>query len=96
LEENKQQSKRNTAVEAPVTQPIKKNKLSFKEAKELDTIEGEIIIIEKQIAEKNEALNVAGIDPKKLDEILKQITALNSKLDEKSMRWIELTELKEA
>jgi len=46
--------------------------------------------------EKTEELNVAGIDPNKLNVILEQITVLNSKLDEKSMRWIELTELKEA
>jgi len=96
VEENKQQNKRSAVMEAPGTVEPKKSKLSFKEAKELDTIEGEISVIEKKIAEKNEELNVAGIDPKKLDEILKQIAALNSQLDEKSMRWIELTELKEA
>jgi ATP-binding cassette subfamily F protein uup len=96
LEENKQQNKRNATVETPVAATPKKNKLSFKEAKELDTLEGEIALIEKQIEEKNKQLDVAGIDPKKLDEILKQIVDLNSNLDEKSMRWIELTELKEA
>jgi ATP-binding cassette subfamily F protein uup len=95
LEESKQQNKRNTTATAAVVEQVKKNKLSFKEQKELDTLESEIILIEKQIAENNEALNIAGIDPKKLDDILKQNTALNSKLDEKSMRWIELTESKE-
>jgi ATP-binding cassette subfamily F protein uup len=95
LEENKQQNKKSATVEAPAVQP-KKSKLSFKEAKELDTIEGEITKIESQLLEKNEELNIAGIDPGKLNDILKQIAALNSKLDEKSMRWIELTELKEA
>lgn len=96
LEEAKQQSKRNPVIEAPKTTEVKKNKLSFKEQKELDTLEGEIAAIEKQIEEKNNALNVVGIEAAKLNEILQQITDLNSKLDEKSMRWIELTELKEA
>jgi ATP-binding cassette subfamily F protein uup len=95
-EENKQQSKRNAAIETPAAPQPKKNKLNFKEQKELETIEKEIITIEQHIEQKNEELNVAGIDPKKLDDILKQIVALNSKLDEKSMRWIALTELKEA
>ena len=96
LEENKQQAKKSSAVEAPVVIQPKKNKLSFKEIKELETTEKEIAAIEKQLLEKTEELNVAGIDPNKLNVILEQITVLNSKLDEKSMRWIELTELKEA
>jgi len=96
LEENKQQSKRNIVTETPATAQPKKNKLNFKEAKELEAIEKEIITIEQQIEQKNEELNIAGIDPKKLDDILKHIVRLNSQLDEKSMRWIALTELKEA
>jgi ATP-binding cassette subfamily F protein uup len=95
-EENKQQIKRNTITETPIAQQPKKNKLSFKEAKELETIESEIANIENQLKEKNDQLNVAGIETGKLNEILKQIKTLNGKLDEKSMRWIELTELKEA
>jgi ATP-binding cassette subfamily F protein uup len=93
-EENKQQNKRNT-TEIPQTAPVvKKSKLSFKETKELETLESEINAIESQLREKNEALNRAGIETNKLDEILGQIAALNSKLDQKSIRWIELTELK--
>lgn len=95
-EENKQQNKRNAIVEAAQPVEVKKNKLSFKEIKELETLEKEIAGIENQLKEKEEALNVAGIAVDKLNETLKQITVLNSKLDEKSMRWIELTELKEA
>jgi len=96
LEENKQQNKRNAAVEIPATPTPKKSKLSFKETKELETLENEIALIEKQIEDKNNQLDVAGIETSKLDEILKQISALTTKLDAKSIRWIELTELKEA
>ncbi len=96
LEENKQQNKRYAAIEPAPTAVVKKNKLSFKESKELETLDKEIAIIEGQLKDKNEALNVVGIEPKKLDEILQQISVLTSKLDEKSIRWIELTELKEA
>ncbi len=96
LEESRQQSKRSANTEPQKAAPAAKNKLSFKEAKELESIEREIIDIENQLKDKNDQLNVVGIEPAKLDEILAQITTLNSKLDEKSMRWIELTELKEA
>jgi len=96
LEENKQQTRRNAVVELPSTPVAKKNKLSFKETKELETLEKEIAAIEVQLKEKNEQLNAAGIESAKLNNILQQIAILNGKLDEKSFRWIELTELKEA
>ena len=95
-EENKQQNRRNAIVEVAQPAEVKKNKLSFKETKELETLEKEIAGIENQLKEKEEALNAVGIATDKLNETLKQIAALNSKLDEKSIRWIELTELKEA
>jgi ATP-binding cassette subfamily F protein uup len=94
LEESKQQNKRNASPEPQQVPANKKSKLSFKETKELETLEGEIDGIEKQLKEKNEALNVAGIEQIKLNEILAQITTLNTQLDKKSVRWIELTELK--
>ncbi|WP_431200972.1 ABC transporter C-terminal domain-containing protein [Mucilaginibacter sp. P25] len=69
--------------------------MSFKETKELESIEGEINTIEATIKDKNEQLNASGIDPKKLDDLLKQIDILNKQLDDKSARWMELTELNE-
>ena len=96
LEESKQQNKRGPVIEVPKTPEVKKNKLSFKETKELEDLEKEITSIEKSIAEKTEQLNTADIEAKKLKEVLADIGALNKKLDEKSFRWIELTELKEA
>jgi ATP-binding cassette subfamily F protein uup len=96
LEENKLEAKRAATAEPAKPAAAAKSKLSFKEAKELDTLEKEIIDIEKQLKDKNDQLNVVGILPARLDEILKQIALLNSALDEKSARWIALTELKEA
>jgi ATP-binding cassette subfamily F protein uup len=96
LEENKQLNKRNAVIEAAQPPVVKKSKLSFKESKELETLETEIAAIEKQLKEKNEALNVVGIENTKLNETLQQIAILNRKMDEKSIRWIALNELKEA
>jgi len=94
LEESKQQKR---VAPAPVQNtPAKKSKLSFKETKELETLELEICDIEKEIAKCNDELNVAGIHADKLNSLLDKINSLNSQLDEKSIRWIELTELKES
>jgi ATP-binding cassette subfamily F protein uup len=96
LEESKQQAKKAPVIETTKTSEVKKSKLSFKEQKELDTLEEEIALIETQLKEKNNSLNIIGIESAKLNEILDQINKLNNKLDEKSFRWIELTEQKEA
>lgn len=96
-EEAKQQTKKGGVTATPTPAPaVKKSKLSFKEAKELETTEAEITAIENQIKDKTEQLNKVGIELAKLNEIMAQIAELNKKLDDKSARWIELTELKEA
>ena len=96
LEESKQQNKKNSVAEVPVVAVVKKNKLSFKEQKELETTEKEIENIEVQILKITEALNQSGLESNKVIELSKKINDLNSELDNKSIRWLELTELKEA
>ncbi len=98
LEENKQQGKKNVVAEAPKTAAPapKKNKLSFKENKELETLETEIPGIENKVKDLSDKLNTTGIEQSQLTAILKEIEVLNSALEEKSMRWMELSELKEA
>jgi len=95
-EENKQQARKGVAVNTPATPVQKKNKLSFKENQELETLESDIARLELQLKQKNDELNISGIDPGRLVEILKQIEQISSNLDAKSIRWLELTELKEA
>jgi ATP-binding cassette subfamily F protein uup len=97
LDELKQQNKKGNV--APVVAPapvVKKSKLNFKEAKELETIEAEITALENQVKAKNEELNKVGIELVKLNETVAQITELTKKLDAKSARWMELIELNEA
>ena len=92
-EEAKQLKRNPPPVQA--AQP-KKSKLSFKEAKELETIEQEIADIENKIKTHSKELDVAGIDADILNDILEKIAELNTQLDDKSTRWLELTELKES
>lgn len=96
LEENKQQTRKTTVVDTAAPIAAKKNKLSFKEQKELDALEKEIEQVENQIRDATDQLNATGIDNNKVIELSQKIAELNSTLDEKSMRWIELTELLEA
>jgi ATP-binding cassette subfamily F protein uup len=96
LEDNKQQNKRATVIEPVQTNRAKKNKLSFKEQKELETAEKEIEQLEKQIADIKGQLNSSGIENNKVIELSQKILDLNKQLDGKTIRWLELTELNEA
>ncbi len=95
LEENKQQKKSGTVVIEPTPAAEKKNKLSYKEQKELEYLEKEITKTEVLILEKNSQLNTTNDNSKVLD-IYAELDKLNTYLDSVTMRWMELTELKEA
>jgi len=97
LEAAKQQAKAAAVVEkAQVKNQPKKSKLSFKELKEMETLEKEIAETENKIKSLSEEMDSGAAEHQKLSELAQQIQALNNQLDEKSMRWIELTELNEA
>ncbi|MGB4776578.1 MAG: ATP-binding cassette domain-containing protein, partial [Daejeonella sp.] len=75
--------------------PITKNKLSYKEEKELTDLEKEINAIETKILELSNELNSGMTEHTKLSELAQAIQTLNTQLDTKTLRWLELTELKE-
>ena len=93
-EARKQKLNPTPAATTTSTQP-KKSKLSFKETKELETLEAEIASLETQIKDCNNQLNAVGIDTHLLNELIDKSARLSIDLDEKSLRWLELTELKE-
>jgi len=92
----RKQSNEKPAYVAPA--PVaKKNKLSFKEQKELDGIEAEIAKLENHISELTIKLNSGEITGhQELVDLAKKIENLTSEMDAKSIRWIELSELNEA
>jgi ATP-binding cassette subfamily F protein uup len=97
LEDSKQQNKKSNVIEAPVTtSEAKKNKLSFKEQKELEQIEKEIEELENIIKETTGQLNSTNIGNDKIIELSQKIADTTTMIEEKSLRWMELTELKEA
>lgn len=93
----KQEAKNASPIEKneAKSQP-KKNKLSFKEQKELEGLDGEIAAIEQKITELTVKLNSETNNHEELIDLARQIEVLNSELDSKSIRWIELTELNES
>ncbi|RYZ97619.1 MAG: ABC transporter ATP-binding protein [Sphingobacteriaceae bacterium] len=95
LDEAKQAAKQKPTLVQPVKVVEPKNKLSFKEQKELDTLESEIARLETSLKDANNQLNATGISNDKLNEVLAQITIINSQLEDKGVRWLVLSELKE-
>lgn len=77
---------------APETQ---KRKLSFKEEKELRGLESETEKVEKQIEGLTTELNSGITDHAQLSEIAIKIKDLKENIDNMTMRWLELTDLKE-
>ena len=77
-------------------EPInQKRKLSFKEEKEITDLEKSIKEIEKQIDLLTVELNSGISDHTKLSDIAHQIKHLKDEMDGNTLRWLELSDLKE-
>lgn len=71
----------------------KVQKLSFKEQKEFETLEQEIVVLEDKQKFLTEKLNNStDIAHEEIAKIAKEIENITQSLDEKGMRWIELSE----
>ena len=73
----------------------KKLKFSFKEAREFDTIDDDIAALETAIEENQQEQSRCGSDYLRLQELQDALTDLEARLEEKTERWMYLTELKE-
>jgi ATP-binding cassette subfamily F protein uup len=85
-------------VKEPVSTPnisqnsSKKKKLSFKEQKELETIEKEMPELETKRAEILDSLNNES-DYEKISKLSADLEAISEKLENHEMRWLELQEM---
>lgn len=82
------------AVEAPRPKP-KKLKFSFKEQREYETIDGDIAALEARLEENKRAQDRDGADYEKLQQLMQEQQELEEKLEEKTERWMYLTDLAE-
>ena len=95
-EEPKKPAKSGSKTEKINSKPeLQKQKLSFKEEKELESLEAETEKLEKQIEGLTTELNSGIADHAQLSEIAIKIKNLKENIDGMTMRWLELTDLKE-
>ncbi len=75
--------------------PEKKRRLTFKERKEYEQLEADIEQLEQEKSELETALSSGTLNVDQIVEMSKRLPILNEELDEKSMRWLELSEYAE-
>ena len=69
-----------------------KRRMTFKERKEFEQLEKEIAALEEEKKQIEEALCSGTLSVDELTEKSKRLPLLNDELDEKTMRWLELSE----
>ena len=71
----------------------KKRKMSFRERQEFQTLEKEIEELEQEKANIESALSSGTLSTQEIIDKSKRLPIVNDLLDEKSMRWLELSEI---
>lgn len=77
------------------TKPETARRLSYKEKREFEQLQHEIAALEKEKAEVTERLNSGNLPFEELQQLSLRISEITSLLDEKELRWLELSELSE-
>ncbi len=97
-EEEKTKAKKEKSQKEPqkaTTVKDKPRKLSFKEKKEMEQLEKEMEELNEEKSAIEEALNSGTLDADTLTDKSKRISEVIDLLDEKEMRWLELSEIGE-
>jgi ATP-binding cassette subfamily F protein uup len=85
-----QKSEIKTETNKPVT--VEKRKLSYKEKREFEQLQQEISSLEKEKQTITEQLNSGSLPFEQLQQLALRISEITGLLDEKEMRWLELSE----
>ena len=83
------------AVQPKKSAPAPKRKFTYGEQREYESIEGEIAAIEEKIARVDQEMVDASSDYVKLQKLMDTKAELETKLEEKTERWLYLEELAE-
>ena len=86
---------RNTAPQKPQqqrTHDTSKRKLSFKEQKELEQLEADLATLGEERTTLENEISSGTLPYERLSEVSKRIEELIALIDEKEMRWLELSE----
>ena len=76
-----------------LTEP--KKRLSFRETKELETLEQEIAALESEKAQIEQTLSGASVAVDDIVRLSKRLPQLEAEMEEKTLRWMELEEKKD-
>ena len=94
-EELKQPARTEAKQKTQRTAHQKKLKFTYQEQREYETIEDDIAALEDAIAALDEAMAAGGDDYVRLQELAAEREQKNTALEEKTERWVYLTELAE-
>ena len=81
--------------EAPVAEAPKARKLSYKEKRELELLEQEIAKLETEKKTIDEKLSGGSLPYEELEPLTRRVGEVIQLLDEKGMRWLELSEMEQ-
>ena len=70
-----------------------RRRLSYKEKREMEQLEKDIAALEEEKKQIEEALCGGTTSVDEITAMSKRLPVLNEELDEKSMRWLELSEI---
>ena len=87
------EQKAEKATKQPANNPQQKRKLTLKEKRELEQLEKDIEALEVEKKQIEEALCGGTTSVEEITTMSKRLPVLNDELDEKSMRWLELSEI---
>jgi ABC transport system ATP-binding/permease protein len=76
-----------------VAENNRKRKLSYKEKQEYENLQGEIDLLEKKKLEIDSRMNSGVTDHVELQKWSQELQLTNQQLEDKTLRWIELSEL---
>lgn len=81
-----------TSNETRRNRPAEKKRLTFKEKQEFEHLEKDIEALEAEKASIESALSGGSVSVEEITRMSKRLPQVNEELDEKSMRWLELSE----
>ena len=97
LEENKTSSSSSSCSTSTAGKPSYRHddrrRLSYKEKREMEQLEKDIAALEEEKKKIEEALCGGTTEVEEITAMSKRLPQLNEELDEKSMRWLELSEI---
>ena len=70
-----------------------RRRLSYKEKREMELLEKDIEVLETEKKQIEDSLSSGSISVGEITKLSKRLPELNDELDEKSMRWLELSEV---